>query len=73
MTPSLAPAAQLTLTGQLRSALAVLERVGCQFWACPGPDAPHEDMMTCYVCAEIAALRAVTPGAAHIVHRETTP
>jgi hypothetical protein len=30
-----------------------LERVGCQYFACPGPDKPIEDMATCYVCAAI--------------------
>jgi hypothetical protein len=30
-----------------------LQRVGCQYWACPGPDKPIEDMATCFVCATI--------------------
>lgn len=33
--------------------LDTLRRVGCQFWACPGPDKPFEDMKTCARCAAI--------------------
>jgi hypothetical protein len=28
-----------------------LIRVGCQFWACDGPEAPIRHMKTCYRCA----------------------
>jgi hypothetical protein len=38
--------------------IEVLERIGCQFFACPGPDAPFEDMKTCYICDFLARLRA---------------
>jgi len=33
--------------------LEALERVGCQFWACPGPDKPIRHMATCFVCDAI--------------------
>jgi hypothetical protein len=34
--------------------LAALRRVGCQFYACPGPNKPFQDMATCFVCEAIA-------------------
>ena len=37
--------------------LEVLERVPCQFWACEGWEAGHQDMKTCFVCDEIIRLR----------------
>lgn len=47
-----------------RAALEALEQAPCQFWACPGPDVPPEDMKTCYVCAAIQDLRAALAGTA---------
>lgn len=41
----------------LREALETLERVGCQFWACEGPDAPEVHMKTCFCCSMIKKLR----------------
>lgn len=35
----------------------LLERVGCQFWTCKGPDEPYVNIATCAVCQEIKALR----------------
>jgi len=43
----------------LHGAIEALERVGCQFFACDGPTLDPIPMATCYVCAEIAQLRAV--------------
>ena len=41
-----------------------LNRVGCQFWACEGPDAPFEQMKTCIVCDLIVRIRMVAPAGA---------
>ena len=41
----------------LSETIESLERAGCQFLACQGPDAPFEDMVTCIVCASIQTLR----------------
>lgn len=46
----------------LASAVEVLLRVGCQFWDCPGPDEPFEEMRTCYVCVQVQALREALSG-----------
>lgn len=35
-----------------------LERVGCQFWACKGPDVEPEEMITCIVCRLERELKA---------------
>jgi hypothetical protein len=48
----LLPAALMAAT------LESLERVGCQFDHCPGPDVPPVDMMTCHVCDVLRKLRA---------------
>lgn len=34
-----------------------LERAGCQFWACPGPNKPPEPMATCFRCQGIKDIR----------------
>ena len=34
----------------------ILERVGCQFWACEGPSRPVEDMVTCVRCSALRQL-----------------
>lgn len=41
----------------LRESLEVLERAGCQFWACMGPTLHPIPMTTCCVCSLIARLR----------------
>jgi hypothetical protein len=33
-----------------------LEAVGCQFFACEGPEAPIEDMKTCRICEWVIIL-----------------
>ncbi|TYK45223.1 hypothetical protein [Actinomadura decatromicini] len=43
----------------LRDAIEVLEQQPCVFWACKGPDAPFEDMVTCQLCAAVQDLRKV--------------
>lgn len=40
----------------LRDSLAAMERVGCQFDRCPGPDVEPVDMHTCHVCELIRRL-----------------
>lgn len=42
----------------LKMAEDSLERVGCQFFACSGPDKPPEDMKTCHVCRTLREIRA---------------
>jgi hypothetical protein len=42
----------------VRGAIATLEQTDCTFWACRGPDAPYEDMITCSICATVKDLRA---------------
>lgn len=37
--------------------LETLERAGCQYWCCPGPDKPHRNMATCFVCDAIKKFR----------------
>ena len=37
----------------------LVERVGCTFWPCPGPNAPRADMETCCVCHAIKDLREI--------------
>lgn len=44
---------------QLRHTLKVLERAGCQFQYCPGPNKPFVNMATCFVCDEIRDVRAL--------------
>jgi hypothetical protein len=44
---------------QLRHTLKVLERAGCQFQYCPGPNKPFVNMATCFVCDEIRNVRAL--------------
>ena len=34
----------------------ILERVGCQFWACEGPGRRIEDMVTCIRCSVLRQL-----------------
>lgn len=42
--------------------LDTLERVGCPSWCYPGPDAPFDDMATCYVCQQVHDIRAYLAG-----------
>lgn len=42
----------------LAEALESLEHIECQFFACPGPDEPFEDMATCHRCATIQMIRS---------------
>lgn len=37
--------------------LTILERFGCQFFACPGADKPYVDMATCFVCDEVSRIK----------------
>ena len=37
----------------------LVNRVGCTFWACPGPNKPFESGLTCYTCASIKELRKI--------------
>ncbi|GLZ62838.1 hypothetical protein [Micromonospora sp. NBRC 107095] len=49
----------LTIDSELLDdTIDVLERVGCQFWACDGPTLEPVDMKTCAACALLARLRA---------------
>lgn len=41
----------------LADTLAVLERAGCQFWACDGPTLTPKPMITCAACVQVAKLR----------------
>ena len=41
----------------LRDVLDTLEKVGCRFFACPGPFAVRVPMATCGVCADVYSLR----------------
>lgn len=34
-----------------------LLKIGCQFWACEGPDSPYESMKTCHRCFLIQKLK----------------
>jgi hypothetical protein len=43
----------------IRDAIEVLEQAPCTFWACKGPDAPFEHMVTCRVCAAVQDLRKI--------------
>ena len=36
-----------------------MEKIGCQFWACPGPDEPFRDMATCYRCHCIQSVNSM--------------
>lgn len=47
----------------LTEAVEALARVGCQFFACQGPDAPFEPMATCRVCAAVQDLRKIIANA----------
>ena len=38
-------------------ALEVLEHIGCQYFACEGPDKRPKDMQTCMVCRLIRKLK----------------
>lgn len=42
----------------LADTIDVLERVGCQFWACEGETLEPIAMVTCYRCSTLARLRA---------------
>jgi hypothetical protein len=44
-------------TKLLADALDVLERAGCQFWACDGPTLRPVHMITCAACSTVARLR----------------
>lgn len=50
------------LTREEEGALDALNRVSCQFFACPGPEKPEEDMATCCVCRVIRALQRKRDG-----------
>lgn len=41
----------------LAESLDVLERAGCQFWACDGPTLRPKPMVTCAACVTVAKLR----------------
>jgi hypothetical protein len=41
----------------IKEMLEILERVGCMFWACEGPDKPEQPMKTCFICSEIRKVR----------------
>jgi len=43
----------------LQEAIESLEKAKCDFWACPGPDKPFEDMMTCHTCYALQCLRKI--------------
>lgn len=45
------------LTPLEQEALEVLDRVGCQYFACEGPDKRPKDMQTCMVCRLIRKLK----------------
>jgi hypothetical protein len=45
------------VTRHIRSQIALLKEGDCSFWACEGPDAPPEHMMTCSRCWAIHGLR----------------
>ena len=45
------------LTEALKAAIETIERCGCQFFACDGPDKPFVDMATCHACATIQDFR----------------
>jgi hypothetical protein len=48
------------LADAARKILEILDGPTCQFWACPGPEAPFEPMVTCRACAATQALRTAT-------------
>lgn len=41
----------------LDETLRALLDLPCTFWACKGPDAPFEDMVTCRICAAVQDIR----------------
>jgi hypothetical protein len=43
----------------LKDTLETLQRIDCQFWACPGPDKPFVDMQTCIRCSVIQEIKEV--------------
>lgn len=43
----------------IEEALDTLNRVPCQFWACPGPDKPTRAYFTCAVCYQMKRLRVL--------------
>ena len=43
----------------LQEAIESLEKAKCDFWACPGPDEPFEDMMTCHTCYALQCLQKI--------------
>jgi hypothetical protein len=45
----------------LKDTLEALEYVGCQFFACPGPNEPSVAMATCCVCEAIRKGREIIP------------
>lgn len=49
-------------TEAVREALAALSDGSvCAFWACPGPDEPPQDMLTCAPCRAVYGLRQAFP------------
>ena len=51
----------LDILSVLEAAEETLQRVGCQFSFCDGPDTEPEDMKTCAVCRSLRDIRAVLP------------
>ena len=52
--------ADMQLSKAAPDMLEALERVGCQFSSCPGPEQPVEDGVTCFVCAAIRKALVLT-------------
>lgn len=50
--------ARLTADDMLADAFEALTNLGCQFWACKGPDVPPQSMETCHRCWQVRRLRA---------------
>lgn len=63
-----APKAKVTLPKEvIDSVLETLEKVGCQFWSCPGPEKRTVHMRTCFVCMEIKDLKRAVKKAEKVV------
>jgi hypothetical protein len=43
----------------LTETLEDMERAPCHFSFCPGPDAPTQHMMTCFICYRVKSLRVM--------------
>lgn len=43
----------------LTETLEDMERAQCHFSFCPGPDAPTQHMMTCFICYRVKRLRVM--------------